>query len=107
MLVAFDNLVDFIAELRAERSSHNGGPLVRITSELQQAAIDGSSRDQHVFLIAGFKVDGELRELKHFCGENLAGGKNEGSTALKAAIDKLIGVCKDMKVECRGGFYKG
>lgn len=104
MKVEFDDLDDFVAELKAERSDDlEYSHYVRVTCETQSPN-DGVTL---VFFKAGFLANGGLCELRTFCGEDWVGSKQEGTEAFRAMLHRLDAVCQELKVLIRGGAYCG
>lgn len=106
MTVAFDDVLQFLEDLKAAAQSEEGEAvddrLVRISISKREL----SQTSTEVSLTAGFASLGELRQLSVFCGTDFARNGTEAGERSQLISDQIQKACKALGLTVRGGRFE-
>jgi hypothetical protein len=97
MNAAFDNLDDFLAELKA----CTGRSVVR--ASVSRSEVNSGVTD--VVVVSGFHDDHYFYELRLECGQEWVGGDKSAAESAEAAVVRIKSFCEEHGYEFRGGIW--
>ena len=106
MIVEFDNLEEFLTDLRAAARSEKGEAVDDGIVRLSISARDLSQTSREVFLTAGFSSLGELRQLHVCLGTDFARQEPQAWNAAEAMAQSIRGVAGELQLIVRGGRFQ-
>lgn len=98
MNVSFSDIDEYLEELKES----SGDTVVRST--IEEDEINDGVKD--ITLVSGFCEGGIVCEARIPCGEDLVGGKGEGTGKANDLMNSIKGACQRMNIEHRGGKWQ-
>ncbi len=102
-MVVFNVAEEFLTELEKDKDLVER-KIVRLTNLYQQSTMTPVIR--HLFVVATYKVSGEIVQCKHFCGDLWNIEQDEKTIQRSVAMqEKIEEACKRYGLEVRAGMY--
>lgn len=98
MNVTFSTIDDYLAELKLAPKEQ----VVRVTI-VENEVNNGTTE---VAVISGFFDERSYYEARLDCGEDLRGGKGEGSEKASSLTQRIESACRELGITCRGGRWQ-